>query len=104
MTKVFIGGSRAVSQLGEVVKARLDTIMEKEFSVLLGDANGADKAAQVYLHDKAYSHVEIFCAAGVCRNNLALQEFEWMAKRETWGGDGGMEALASRLTTFTALR
>lgn len=70
MTKVFIGGSRAVSQLGEVVKARLDTIMGKEFSVLLGDANGADKAAQVYLHDKAYSHVEIFCAAGVCRNNL----------------------------------
>lgn len=70
MTKVFIGGSRAVSRLGADVRARLDTIMEKGFSVIVGDANGADKAAQAYLHEHRYLHVEVFCAEGACRNNV----------------------------------
>jgi hypothetical protein len=70
MTKVFIGGSRAVSRLSADVQARLDTIMEKGFSVVVGDASGADKAAQAYLHEHGYSHVEVFCAEGACRNNV----------------------------------
>jgi hypothetical protein len=70
MTKVFIGGSRAVSRLSAEVQARLDTIMEKGFSVLVGDANGADKAAQMYLNGKGYPHVEVFCTEGACRNNV----------------------------------
>jgi hypothetical protein len=36
----------------------------------VGDANGADKAAQAYLHGKGYPHVEVFCAEGACRNNV----------------------------------
>jgi hypothetical protein len=70
MTTVFIGGSRRVPRLGAAVRARLDTIMAKGFRVIVGDANGADKAVQQYLSGKGYGHVEVFCSGTVCRNNL----------------------------------
>ena len=70
MTKVFIGGSRHVSRLNEQVRKRLDNIMEQGFPVIIGDANGADKAVQTYLHGKGYSAVQVFCTEGICRNNV----------------------------------
>lgn len=70
MTKVFIGGSRHVSRLNAQVQKRIDNIIEKEFPILIGDANGADKAVQQYLHSKHYKNVEVFCSDGICRNNI----------------------------------
>lgn len=70
MTKVFIGGSRRVSRLNEEVARRLDNIIGKRFPVVIGDANGADKAVQEYLRSKHYDLVEVFCAGNRCRNNL----------------------------------
>jgi hypothetical protein len=70
MKKVFIGGSRRVSRLNSAVRARLDKIIENELPVIIGDANGADKAVQQYLHSKHYNNVEVFCSGTVCRNNL----------------------------------
>jgi hypothetical protein len=70
MSKVFIGGSRAVLRLSAEVEKKLESIVDKGFSVIVGDANGADTAAQVYLHGKNYSHVEVFCSEGICRNNV----------------------------------
>ena len=70
MTKVFIGGSRRVSRLNEQIRRRLDRIVEKRLPVLLGDANGADKAVQQYLHGRAYENVEVFCSGNSCRNNV----------------------------------
>jgi hypothetical protein len=70
MTKVFIGGSRRISRINEMVRKRLDTIMAKHFPVLIGDANGADKAVQSYLLKSNYAAVEVFCMARGCRNNL----------------------------------
>ena len=70
MTKVFVGGSRHASRLSAPVRERLDNIIEKGFPIVIGDANGADKAVQPYLHDKRYLNVEVFCSDGVCRNNI----------------------------------
>jgi len=70
MTKVFIGGSRRVSRLNADVRRRIDRIIEKRLPVLVGDANGADKAVQRFLHDKGYDRVEVFCAGEECRNNV----------------------------------
>ena len=70
MTKVFIGGSRRASRLNTEVRKRLDNIIEKGFPVLIGDANGADRAIQQYLHSKHYQKVEVFCSGGICRNNV----------------------------------
>lgn len=70
MTKMFIGGSRRVSRLNGQVRERLDDMMGKGYSIIVGDANGADRALQEYLHGKNYRDVEVFCSEGFCRNNV----------------------------------
>jgi hypothetical protein len=69
-TKVFIGGSRHLSRLNGDVTRRLDGIIDSGFTILVGDANGADKAVQGYLAKRSYSHVIVFCMAKNCRNNV----------------------------------
>ncbi len=70
MSKVFIGGSRRISRLDEQVRRRIDRIVEKRLPVLVGDANGADKAVQEHLRGKGYDLVEVFCSGASCRNNV----------------------------------
>jgi hypothetical protein len=65
-----MGGSRHVSRLDAQVCKRLDNIISKDFQILIGDANGADKAVQIYLQGKKYRNVEVFCTEGGCRNNV----------------------------------
>ena len=76
MTKVFIGGSRRVTRLHPNVRRRIDKIIEQGFPILVGDANGADKAVQTYLFSRRYGKVDVFCSAGDCRNNVG----EWPIK------------------------
>jgi hypothetical protein len=70
MTKVFVGGSRHTSRLNAQIRKRLDNIIAKGFPIVVGDANGADRAVQQYLHTKRYPSVQVFCSDGVCRNNV----------------------------------
>lgn len=73
MTKIFIAGSRRLSRLNSDVKNRIDTMIDKGFTILVGDANGADKAVQRYLAEKGFRNVIVHCMAGNCRNNIG----EW---------------------------
>ena len=82
MTKVFIGGSRRVSRLNADVRRRIDRILEQGFPVLVGDANGADKAVQKYLQGRGYDAVEVFCSGGECRNNLGKWPIRAVATRQ----------------------
>jgi hypothetical protein len=66
---VFIGGSRAVSKLNAAIRARLDDLIERRCTILIGDANGADKAVQQYFAKRDYSDVIVFCMKE-CRNNI----------------------------------
>ena len=84
MTKVFIGGSRRVSVLNAQVGNRLDNIIQKELPVVIGDANGVDKAVQRYLQSRCYRNVEVFCSQGLCRNNLG----EWRIRNVPAEGRG----------------
>lgn len=70
MTKVFIAGSRQTTRLPAEVKVRVETMIERGFQIVVGDANGADKAAQTYLAEKAYPHVIVHCMERHCRNNV----------------------------------
>ncbi|MFO7899674.1 MAG: hypothetical protein R6V58_11525 [Planctomycetota bacterium] len=70
MTKVFFSGSRVFGGLNEVVRECLDRLIEEGCSFLVGDANGADRAAQEYLASKRYDQVTVFCTGGRCRNNI----------------------------------
>jgi hypothetical protein len=70
MTRVFIGGSRRITRLNADVQRRIDKIIEQGFPILVGDANGADKAVQAYLRSRRYHKVDVFCTGGDCRNNI----------------------------------
>ncbi len=70
MTTVFLSGSRTISRLNDLIRTRLNNIVEKGFRVIVGDANGADKALQSFLAHAQYDNVMIFCAGDICRNNL----------------------------------
>ncbi len=70
MTTVFLSGSRQLNRLNDIIKNRINNMTEKGFLILVGDANGADKAMQKHLTDTHYSNVVIFCAGENCRNNI----------------------------------
>jgi hypothetical protein len=67
---VFLSGSRKISRLNEEIRRRLEKITDQGFNVVVGDANGADKALQIYLADANYKQVTVYCAGDVCRNNV----------------------------------
>ena len=69
MMTVFIGGSRAVSRLNAKLREKLDDLMKRDCKILVGDANGADKAVQRHLAIRRYENVVIFCMDR-CRNNV----------------------------------
>jgi adenine-specific DNA-methyltransferase len=70
MKRVFVGGSRRISRLNEEVRRRLDQVVDREMGILVGDANGADRAVQTWLHERGYLSVTVFCTGGECRNNV----------------------------------
>jgi hypothetical protein len=74
MKKVFVGGSRRLSRLNNKVTQTLDRLIERELTIIIGDANGADKAVQSYLSKKQYRNVIVFCMRDHCRNNLGNWE------------------------------
>jgi len=70
MNTIFVGGSRHVSRLPAEVKKRLDNVVACGHHVIVGDANGADKAVQKHLADTRYDRVTVFCTGDKPRNNL----------------------------------
>lgn len=66
---VFIGGSRAVTKLNGVIRARIDDLIARDCTIFVGDAMGADKAVQQYLAERRYAKVTVFCMER-CRNNI----------------------------------
>jgi len=70
MNKVFFGGSRKLNRINSAIRERADNIISNNLSVLIGDANGADKAMQKYLAEKSYKTVIVYCVGDTCRNNL----------------------------------
>ncbi len=81
MTSVFIGGSRAVARLNGIVRDKLDDLITRRCRILVGDANGADKAVQQHFFERSYEHVIVYCMDH-CRNNLG----NWPTKHITRPG------------------
>ncbi|MBI1901996.1 MAG: hypothetical protein HYS13_12910 [Planctomycetia bacterium] len=68
--KVFFAGSRSISRLNAEIRQRIDAFLREGANVLVGDANGADKAFQQHLLEKQYRQATVFCSGSACRNNL----------------------------------
>jgi len=52
-------------------------MLAEQLSILVGDANGADKSVQHFLKSKGYRDVEVFCSGDECRNNVG----DWPLRR-----------------------
>lgn len=67
--KIFIAGPRAISELDENINMKLNSIFEKGYEVLVGDADGIDSSIQKFLNNRAYKNVTVFASKGIARNN-----------------------------------
>lgn len=74
MTTVFLSGSRKISHINELIRGRLDNMMNNNLDIMVGDANGADKAMQSYLAEKEYPKVTVYFVGSKCRNNVGNWE------------------------------
>jgi hypothetical protein len=70
MTKVFISGSMRIKNLDRNVTERLDNIINSNYEVIVGDANGVDSSIQNYLYEKHLGYVTIYCTGNKARNNI----------------------------------
>ena len=96
--EVFIGGSRSIYHLNPEVRQRLNRIIQKKIKVLIGDANGADKAVQKHFKECGYSNVRVFHMSNSCRNNLGNWPTEEIAISEDATGRS-FYALKDRVMT-----
>jgi hypothetical protein len=90
MSTVFIGGSRRIGRLNEVIRARLDNIVERGLQVVIGDANGSDRAVQAYLAQRGHRDVVVYCMGESCRNNLG----RWNVQALEASGERGFDYYA----------
>ncbi|MBQ7759138.1 hypothetical protein [Anaerotignum sp.] len=68
--KVFIAGPRAIKKLDEKVIKKLNTMVSKEFTILVGDANGIDTVVQNHFAQQLYKNVVVYASEGKARNNI----------------------------------
>lgn len=74
--KVFIAGPRVISKLNRRVEERLYNIYAKEMTVIVGDANGIDKAIQEYFYHLGYQNVLVYASQGKARCNIGSWKIE----------------------------
>lgn len=77
MKRIFISGSMRIKRLDAQVDKRIDNIINSNFGVLIGDANGVDASVQKILNEKHYSNVTVYCSGNHVRNNLG----KWSVKK-----------------------
>ncbi|MFK0300175.1 hypothetical protein ACIQTU_13260 [Brevundimonas sp. NPDC090276] len=70
MTKVFIAGSITIKNLSEEFLIRINNIVDKGLTVLVGDAGGVDLSVQEYLKNLSAENVIVYCSGYVPRNNV----------------------------------
>lgn len=93
MKTVFIGGSRRLSRLNDQIRAKLAEISDRQLHILVGDANGADRAIQAQLADWHYPNVTIYYVGSKPRNN----EGNWpLLKVATPSGLKGFEFYSAK--------
>lgn len=68
--KVFISGSISIKYLSQIAIQKINNIMAKGLTVLIGDANGADRIIQEYLYKNHYQNVIVYYAGQKIRNNI----------------------------------
>lgn len=74
--KIFIAGPLAIKKLDNNIINKLTDMKEKEYRILVGDANGIDKLIQTFYSNLKYDNVTVYVSGKKTRNNL----FKWDTK------------------------
>lgn len=83
MPTVFFSGSRSISRLNAQIIQRIEEkIIGQNFAVVIGDANGADKAFQKLFAEHDYRNVQVFCSGDRFRNNLGDWQVQFVQSRQ----------------------
>lgn len=69
-TRVFIAGSMNIKHLDPKVKERIDNIVDQDFEVVVGDADGADTSIQWHLFNHGTTKTTVYCSGSLPRNNV----------------------------------
>lgn len=77
MHKVFISGSMRIKHLDNGVLNRINKIVNSNFQVIVGDANGVDSSIQEYLNTMRSKSVVVYCTGEQPRNNIG----RWLVKK-----------------------
>lgn len=70
MHKVFISGSMRIKNLDKNVLERINNIIDSDYQVIVGDADGVDSSIQNYLKEKKSESVIVYCTGKKPRNNI----------------------------------
>jgi hypothetical protein len=74
---VFISGSISISKLPPSAVKKIDSIINNNFTILIGDAKGVDLQVQKYLYEKNYDNVIVYFVGLESRNNIG----NWKTKK-----------------------
>lgn len=83
--KIFIAGSISIKHLDPKVKERIDNIVDAKYTVIVGDADGADSSIQSYLHLKGANEAVVYCSGDIPRNNIGHWKVERIRANATPG-------------------
>ena len=67
---IFISGSISIGKLPSPAVKKIDSIISKNFTILIGDAKGVDLQVQKYLFSKNYNNVIVYFVGLKIRNNI----------------------------------
>lgn len=81
--RIFVSGSRSIETLPAAARDLLDQHMSQGSLFLVGDANGADKLVQQYLHTANYQNVTVHHIGAEPRNNAGFQTVRVEGNRQT---------------------
>jgi hypothetical protein len=70
MPKIFAAGSLNIRHLHPLFLERLRNVVASNMEVLIGDADGADKAIQEFLQEMGAALVTVYCSGPQARNNI----------------------------------
>ncbi|MDR1895529.1 MAG: hypothetical protein LBR10_01910 [Prevotellaceae bacterium] len=83
---VFISGSISLKTLEKIEIEYLDAIVERKRTILIGDANGMDKAVQQYLAEQNYLSVIVYFSGDKVRNNIGNWQTKYIPNPENRTG------------------
>lgn len=70
--KIFLAGAKSILGLDDAVKAKLFSLQEKGYDLLVGDCTGVDSLVQQFYAETKYHRVTVYASNGKARNNIGM--------------------------------